>query len=78
MVEFSDTMRDLFDTVVDLPDSMVDLPDTMILGSWFFLDFILFFLGSLLEMVGYGGKLELDYHDQPRLTKTKQDQTRGN
>ena len=39
-------------------------------------DFILFFLGFLLEMVGYGEKL--DYHDQPRSIKTKQDQPRSN
>ena len=30
-----------------------------------------FFLGLLLEMIGYGGKL--DYHDQPRSIKTKHD-----
>ena len=38
-------------------------------------DFIMFFIGLLLE-VGYGGKLE--YHDQPRSIKTKQDQPRLN
>ena len=42
----------------------------------FFIFLIWFFLGLLLDMVGYGG--ELDYHDQPRSIKTKQDQPRSN
>ena len=69
--------------MVDLPDNMVDLLDTLVdtpdygrlswhIDSWFlvFLDVILFFLGVLLEMVGYGEK--------PRSINTKQDQPRSN
>ena len=58
MLDLPETMVHHPDTVVDIPYTMVDLAQTMTLGSLFFLDF---FFGLLLEMVGYGGKL--NYHD---------------
>ena len=73
IVDLPDTMVDILDTVVDIPDTMVDLPGTMIPGSWFFLDFILFFLVYCSKRLDMEENLTIMINqDQSKLKKISQ------